>query len=56
MDSITLTFYRWMLAMAEFELAIATSTGRNPEHLRQIREDCAEFAGIVDRIEVRCVH
>jgi hypothetical protein len=56
MDAITLTFYRFMLAAAKFELAIATSTGRNPENLRQLRDDVAEFSGIVDRIEVLHVH
>lgn len=32
-------FYRFLLAWAEFDLAIARSTGRSPAHVEQLQRD-----------------
>ena len=50
---MTLTFYRAMLWATELELAIAVSTGRNPEHNRALRNDVANQSEIIDRMEVQ---
>ena len=55
MATITLTFYRAMLWATQLELAIAVSTGRNPEQIRALRDDVARMSGIIDRMEVQRV-
>jgi len=50
---MTITFYRVMLWATQLELAIAVSTGRNPEQIRALREDVARMSGVIDRIEVQ---
>lgn len=32
-------FYRFLLVWAEFDLTIAKSTGRDPDHVRQLQRD-----------------
>ena len=36
-------FYTLLRAMAEFDLAIARSTGRNPEHIAALSADVARW-------------
>ena len=48
----TLTFYKFLLWVTRYELSIALSTGRDPDHIKAIRGDIAEFEGICDRLEV----
>ncbi len=36
-------FYRLMHAWAEFDLAIAKATGRNPKHIEQLQRDVAKW-------------
>lgn len=45
-------FYRLMLLWAEFDLAIARATGRNPKHIEQLQRDVDrwEHALIIMRI------
>jgi hypothetical protein len=47
-------FYETMLWFMEFELAVAKSTGRNPDHVRTLRLDVARITSLVDRLEVNC--
>lgn len=35
--------YRILLAWAEFDLAIAKATGRNPKHIEQLQKDVAKW-------------
>ncbi len=35
--------YRVLLAWAEFDLAIAKATGRNPKHIEQLQKDVAKW-------------
>ena len=35
--------YRILLAWAEFDLAIAKATGRNPAHIEQLQRDCDKW-------------
>jgi hypothetical protein len=55
MDTLTLTFYRAMLWATQLELAIAVSTGRNPEQIRALREDVARMSRVIDLLEVQRV-
>ena len=36
-------FYSLLLWMAEFELAVARSTGRNPDSIRSLQADVARW-------------
>ena len=36
-------FFRFLLAWAEFDLAIAKATGRNPKHIEQLQKDVAKW-------------
>ena len=42
-------FMCWAIS---FELSIALATGRNPEEIKQLREDLAYWEGQRDRYEV----
>jgi hypothetical protein len=46
-------FYRIMLWLAEFELAIALSTGRNPKHLEALRADVTRWERALEDAEIR---
>lgn len=38
-------FYSVMEFLSEFELAIAEATGRNPDHIRQLKSDWRHWQG-----------
>ncbi len=48
-------FYRFMLFMVEFELAIARTTGRDPAHIRQLTRDVDYWQRECQRLEIRCL-
>lgn len=46
-------FYQMMLYLTEFELAIAKSTGRNPENIRRLTQDRMKWLREVQLTEIR---
>jgi hypothetical protein len=53
MTSWTITFYRWALSFMRFGLAIAISTGRNPEGIQQLRNDISDLEHTIDLLEIQ---
>jgi hypothetical protein len=46
-------FYTFMEWATKFELAIARSTGRNPDNIRQLKKELAHWSHQRDLYEVR---
>jgi hypothetical protein len=46
-------FYEFMLWLTEFELAIAKSTGRNPEQIRALTQDRMRWLRLVQLNEIQ---
>ena len=46
-------FYTLLRAMAEFDLAIARSTGRNPEHIAVLAADVGRWDLEIFKIDAR---
>jgi hypothetical protein len=46
-------FYTIMLWLAELELTIARSTGRDPRHVAQLSEDATKWQGCLQRLEIQ---
>lgn len=44
--------YRFLLVWSEFDLAIARSTGRSPEHIRQLERDCDKWGRALLLLEI----
>ena len=44
--------YRILLAWAEFDLAIAKATGRNPKHIEQLQRDIDRWEHAILMLEI----
>jgi hypothetical protein len=53
MTDWTITFYRWMLWWMQYGLAIAASTGRDPERVQRQRNDIASIEHTIDKLEIQ---
>lgn len=51
--SLKIAFYRCMLWWMRYGLAIAASTGRNPDAVAAKRRDISSIEGHVHRLQVR---
>ena len=47
-----IALYRILLALSEFDLAIAKATGRNPKHIEQLQRDIDRWEHAILMLEI----